>query len=112
MRKVAKLFLSKVCYCTSQCYEPSSYQEIPGSIKLASSTFLYSLNPGKVFRKSLLGPTSLQIMVERPSFGSFSNAMSWELKVRDAAEPPAGQSKKADYSAPSEAIFELYQSQS
>lgn len=71
----------KVCYCTSQCYEPSSYQEIPGSIKLASSTFLYSLNPGKVFRKSLLGPTSLQIMVERPSFGSFSNAMSWELKV-------------------------------
>ena len=71
----------KVCYCTSQCYEPSSYKEIPGSIKLASSTFLYSLPGGKVFRKSLAGPTSLQILVERPSFGSFSNALSWELKV-------------------------------
>jgi hypothetical protein len=71
----------KVCYCTSQCYEPSSYKEIPGSIKLASSTFLYSLPGGKVFRKSLLGPTALQVLVERPSFGSFSNALSWELKV-------------------------------
>merc|ERR1719201_1718759 len=71
----------KVCYCTAQCYEPSSYREIPGSIKLASSTFLYSLPGGKVFRKSLLGPTALQVLVERPSFGSFSNALSWELKV-------------------------------
>jgi hypothetical protein len=71
----------KVCYCTAQCYEPSSYQEIPGSINLASSTFLYSIPAGKVFRKSLAGPTSLQILVERPSFGSFSNALSWELKV-------------------------------
>jgi hypothetical protein len=71
----------KVCYCTAQCYEPSSYREIPGSIKLASSTFLYSLPIGKVFRKSLAGPTSLQVLVERPSFGSFSSALSWELKV-------------------------------
>merc|ERR1719506_650494 len=74
----------KVCYCATQCYEPSSYVEIPGRIKMDDSTFTWAVESGPVFRKEAAGPTELNIMVQRPSFSTHSNPKEWELKlVRD-----------------------------
>jgi len=71
----------KVCYCASQCYEPSSYTEIPGTIQMARSTFLWSVFPDTVYRKENEGISQLHLTVARPTFGSFSNPDDWELKV-------------------------------
>jgi hypothetical protein len=74
----------KVCYCATQCYEPSSYVEIPGRLKMDSSTFTWSVEADTVFRKEAAGPTELNIMVQRPSFATHSNPKEWEVKlVRD-----------------------------
>merc|ERR1719387_788094 len=74
----------KVCYCATQCYEPSSYVEIPGRLKMDSSTFTWSVEGGPVYRKEAAGATELNIAVQRPSFATHSNPKEWELKlVRD-----------------------------
>jgi hypothetical protein len=74
----------KVCYCATQCYEPSSYVEIPGRLKMDMSTFTWSVESETVYRKEAAGPTELNIVVQRPSFATHSNPKEWELKlVRD-----------------------------
>jgi hypothetical protein len=72
----------KVCYCASQCYEPSSYQEVPGRLSMTKSVFLWKATPETVYRK-VPGSAGAELLltVERPTFGSFSNPMGWELKV-------------------------------
>ena len=74
----------KICYCATQCYEPSSYVEIPGRLKMDMSTFTWAVESETVYRKEAAGPTELNIAVQRPSFATHSNPKEWELKlVRD-----------------------------
>jgi hypothetical protein len=73
----------KVCYCATQCYEPSSYVEIPGTLAVDKSTFTWALEVDTVYRKEAGGPTTLNLMVHRPPFFKdyFSNAKEWEVKI-------------------------------
>jgi hypothetical protein len=72
----------KVCYCAGNCFHPTSYEVLPGSIKVPGSGYLWSTDPEVIERKDAhYEPTVFTLTVQRPLFGDASLAYEWELKV-------------------------------
>jgi len=73
----------KVCYCAGNCFHPTTYEALPGTITVPGSSYLFSTEPPAVYRKvvSPNGPTSMTVKVERPLFGGDAVAAGWELKL-------------------------------
>merc|ERR1719399_1250247 len=72
----------KVCYCAFDCFEPSRWQIVPGTLAVPASVFTWETNPGTILRKT--DTNQVSVTVTRPAFGSHSVAAGWELKlIRD-----------------------------
>merc|ERR1719399_1925468 len=72
----------KVCYCAFDCFEPSRWQIVPGTLAVPASVFTWETNPGTILRKT--DTNQVSVTVTRPAFGSHSVASGWELKlIRD-----------------------------
>jgi hypothetical protein len=72
----------EVCYCSGNCFAPSSWELVPGSFDVSMATFSWATVGDKIYRKTegqKYG--SLSLSVKRPPFGTFSDAKTWELKV-------------------------------
>jgi hypothetical protein len=73
----------KVCYCAGNCYHPTTYEVLPGTITVPGSSYLFSTEPSPVYRK-VVSPNGLMpitVKVERPLFGGDAVAAGWELKL-------------------------------
>merc|ERR1719201_105861 len=73
----------KVCYCAGNCFHPTSYEVLPGTISVPGSSYLFSTEPADVYRMVLApnGPFPVTVKVERPLFGGDDVATGWELKL-------------------------------
>merc|ERR1719460_319039 len=69
-----------VCYCAFDCFDPSRWQRVPGALETEPAVYTWPTTPSVVMR----GEASVELVITRPAFGSYSQADGWDVKlVRD-----------------------------
>merc|ERR1719487_2870184 len=73
----------KVCYCAFDCFEPSRWQAVPGTIEVKASVFSWATEPVEIYRKERIDdkPMPVKLTITRPAFGSHTPQGSWKLKL-------------------------------
>ena len=72
-----------MCYCAFDCFEPSRWQSVPGSIDVKASVFSWATEPEVIYRKDRIDDQSMPVSltITRPAFGSHTPQGSWKLKL-------------------------------
>jgi hypothetical protein len=73
----------KVCYCAFDCFEPSRWQSVPGTIEVKASVFSWATEPAVIYRKDRIDDQAMpvKLTITRPAFGSHTPQGSWKLKL-------------------------------
>ncbi|MBT25801.1 MAG: hypothetical protein CML60_05335, partial [Rhodobacteraceae bacterium] len=76
----------KVCYCAGACHSPANWAVVTNkTISVSENTFMWTQTTPEakeIPRKTAAnGRVPVEVSVERPPFGSYSDARGWELRV-------------------------------